>query len=263
MSTAPNILKQYITEGESNCRELGYTKCGANWYRCYGQGLLQVVTFQGIPERVNDVVYSREPTVLFDVYSLFDKLLWIRFPLMGKRRDLIPRFLPSAILQNAERKAFLGTAYEAECMNTCGFALLNRISTHAHLAEMLEKFTAFDFGSVPNCKKVVPYLLSCEFQKSIDCINAIEKQNMSAYQQERMRNPNADNEQQLQKILSRLQPFFALRDGLLARDLAGITVILQNNYQVNAEYLLNMGVPIPDDITFPADWNEGMLLLNP
>jgi len=242
-----NVKKQYIAEGERHCRELGYTKCGANWYRCYGQGLLQTVTFQGVPERVNDTAFTREAAVLFEVYSLFNELLWIPFPIMGKRRDLFPHILPSAFLLNMPCKDFLGTAYEAECMNTHGFSFLNQINTHAQLAAMLEKLGA------SNSEKAVPYLLAGELQKSIDCINEIERQNMNAYHQERLRKTDAENEQELQKILSKLQPLLALREGVYKRNSAEIIRILSDNYQTNVEHLLNMGIPIPDSATFSAD----------
>lgn len=235
-----------IRTGEQCCLEQGYVQCGANWYRCYGQGLLHVVTFRGPPERKS----SRKQTTSLEIYSLYDWIMWVDLPIMGARRDVIPGISPSVLVCESVMSPEEDVAHNAEVMIDHGFSFLNKIDTHAKLADFCEYLD----GKTPgggrknDNKKIIPYLLSGQSEKATAVIDAIEQQNRQAHETNcRMMLKSYDPEIQLNKMFARLRPYLSLRDSILARDASCAVEILQINYQKNVDYLSAMGICVPDN----------------
>ena len=232
--------KSAVSVGKKMCKDLGFVEVGANLYRCYGQGLLQVVSFRGFPERVDTIKFNRECSVCFDVYSLYADIFWIKIP-MRPRRDLVPSISPSILSGEAYSHQFLGTEHEAKCMIEYGIPFLNRITTHADFAQMIEQLD----GSLGG-KKIVPYILSGQRQNAVDVINAIEIQNWEAYESNCL-NKNYDKEEQRRKLERKLEPLIQLRSAVLSGDSKTVNECLQANYQRNVWHLQDMGVSVGED----------------
>lgn len=243
MSQKNTLAKEWIKKGESVCRTQNYQKAGKNWYRIYGEDLLQVVTFRGIPERVDDVVYNREPSVALIVFSLFESIPWVSVPIMGTKREIIPNILPSVLLSGQSPNRFLGTAFEAEQMVKLGLPFLDKIETHIHLAALLESYDRIG-GAVQmnDPHKLIPYLLSGQIQKVYSVIDSIEKQNQQAHQDNCRRMPGYDEEMMHLKMIQQLSPLLSIRENLQAANIHAIVAQLRDNYNRNIDFLYHMGL---------------------
>ena len=252
--TTPN-RKSKIQIGERYCREHGYVKHGANWYRCYGQGLLQVVTFNGLPERISDSSFLREPSVALSIRSLYDWIKWINIPIMGAKRALIPGIVPKLFMHEQELLSVSTSASDAELMVDYGFPLLDQIDTHTKLADLLEYLDKRNSHAViandPN--NVIPYLLSGKHGKVLETIDAIEQQNLHAYAINCSTIANYDSEAQKEKMNNSLYPYISLRESIAFPDVANILAMLQSNYQANVDYLSGIGIPIPANCASHAE----------
>lgn len=233
--------KSAVSMGKKMCKDLGFVEVGANLYRCYGQSLLQVVSFRGFPERVDTIKFNREYSVCFDVYSLYADIFWIKIPLCP-RRDLVPSISPRTLSGEAYSCQFLGTEHEAKYMIEYGIPFLNRITTHADLAQMIEQLDS-SLGE----KKIVPYILAGQRQNAVDVINAIEKQNWETYESNCLNMKNYDKEEQRRKLEKKLEPLIRLRSAALSGDTKTVNEYLQANYRRNVRQLQEMGVSVGED----------------
>ena len=243
MSQKDTLAKEWIKKGESVCRAQNYQKAGKNWCRIFGEDLLQVLTFQGIPERVDDVVYNREPSVALIVFSLFESIPWVSVPIMGTKREIIPNILPSVLLSGQSPNRFRGTAFEAEQMVKLGLPFLDKTETHLHLAELLESYDMIGGAARMNDPhKLIPYLLSGQIPKVYSVIDAIEEQNQKAHLENCERVPGYDPETMRQKMVQQLSPLLSIRENLHAANIHAIVAQLRDNYSRNIDFLYHMGL---------------------
>ena len=235
-----------VSIGKKMCKDLGFVEVGANLYRCYGEGLLQVVTFRGFPERVDTVEFHREHTVRFDVYSIYEEIFWMPV-LLRPRRDLVPGISPRILCSEADHHKFLGTEHEAGLMIEYGIPFLNQIVTHEDWVQAKERLDMIMYKKVflLDGQKIVPYLLSGREKMALDVIDAIEKQNWDCYESNCLNMQNYDKEGQHQKLEEKLKPLIQLRSAVLSQDTKQINEYLQANYRKNVQYLQEVGVPVP------------------
>ncbi|MBQ8814297.1 MAG: hypothetical protein IJZ85_07375 [Lachnospiraceae bacterium] len=244
-----NVRKRSaVSVGKKMCKDLGFVEVGANLYRCYGQGLLQVVTFRGFPERVNTIEFNREAAVKFGVYSLYQDIFWVMLPLRP-RRDLVPSISPSILNSEACFHQFLGTEYEAGCMIEYGIPFLNRITTHADFAQMIEQLDMIMYKKnfLIDGQKIVPYILSGQRQNAVDVINAIEEQSWDCYESNCLNMKDYDKEGHRRKLEKKLEPLLQLRSAALSGDAKIVNEYLQTNYRRNVQHLQDMGVSVGED----------------
>ena len=228
---------------EKECQKCGFTKSGANLYRVWGDGILQVITARGFPERVNNVAYMREPSVCFSVYSLYSQIPWNPVK-MRSRRDLIPELLPALIDPNGTDNEFRGT--EMECESTMKYVLpfLDGLQTHQQLAELYDQIDNSQKGEHAgrNASRISTYLLSGNLVKPIAIINAIEKQNWHAYESNVASVQAYDPVIHKKEIEDRLAPLLALRNAIVKQDSAAVWFYLSNAFVDNKKHLEDMGV---------------------
>lgn len=247
MSASMNSARAYMRAAEQNCRKRGFVKCGANWYRLHGQGLLQVVTFNGIPERTTDASFSYKPTVAFVVYSMYDHIPWINFPVSRARRDVIPNIMAGVFASKAADASFLGPDSEAVYMNELVFPFLDEMITHNQLADLLEAADRWKGGRVRmnDRNKLIPYLLSGKLPEVVGTINAIEVQNQQAYLLNCKTVKSYDPIAQKQKMKAELAPLISLRENILSQNEQGIIDLLLSDYHKNICRLEEMAIPVP------------------
>lgn len=249
--TTPNRKSKDIRIGERYCRERGFVKCGANWYRCYGNGLLQVVTFNGLAERTSNSSYLREPSVALGIRSLYGRIGWIDIPIMGTRRDIIPEIVPILLIPEQELLSIGTSANSVELMFDYGFPLLDKIDTHKKLVDLLEHLDMRESHTirVNDSNKVIPYLLSGQFEKALACIDAIEQQNLQAYAVNCNTMANYDSKMQRKKMYDQIDPYLFIRKCFDSHNLTDLVEILQSNYQSNVDRLSEMGIPFSASCT--------------
>ena len=234
----------------SKCKEQGFVKDGANYYRLFGEGLIQVVTLNGFPERTSLDNYSREPAVCFAVYSAFSDIYWNPC-YMKPRRALVPNIFPGLVAPGGNAKDFLGTALEAVRMRQYVLPFLNELTTHE---KMVDLYNTVDSSSdkcsrIIDCNRIVPYVLAGEIESALDMISRIETQNWEAFHDNCLTAKRYDAVKQQSRIEQNLAPLQALRKTILEQDAPGIWDILQRNYHANISVLQSMGVPHPQDFS--------------
>ena len=236
--TTPSRKSKEIRVAEQHCQEQGYVQCGANWYRCYGQGLLQVVTFDGLPDRI-----TGKHSVALGIYSLYSQIMWVNFTYRRTRRDLVLNITSDMLINGQDDSCSI------ELMLEHGLPLLDKIDTHAKLAEFLESMdTRNGFSVIVNdSNKVVPYLLSGQITKVLATINAIEQQNLHAHAVNCSTLEKNDPELHRKKLNDRLYPLIKLRECIVSQDLTNVFKLLQSNYHTNVDYLLGIGISVPSN----------------
>lgn len=230
---------------EQQFQKDGFIKCGANLYRVHGEGLLQIVTLRGFPERVNNAEFNREAAPNFDVQSLYSSIFWNPIK-MTPRRDLVPNITPGLMEPNGKTTKFRGTIAEAEAMEKYVLPYLNRMTDHTKMAELFDLIdaSAKNGGLALDSNRIVPYLLIGEKDKALKIISAIEQQNWQAFDVNRRMMAEYDVEKHREKINTSLAPLISLREAVLNKDVLSISEILQKNYTRNIDKLRELGIPI-------------------
>ena len=255
MATSRTTSKKYLQPAQRECQLRGFVKIGANWYRQHGEALLQVITFNGLPQRITDINYKNQPSVSFIVYSLYEQIPWINVPIMQARRDVIPNISASVFFHQSTDVPFLGPEYETQYMINSVFPFLDELNTQEQFAAFLENIDRWEYGKIRlnDRKKIVPYLLSGKWQQALDVIDAIENQNKQAYQRNCKTAIGSGSAFQEQKISQSLEQLISLRDNIVARNSSAIIALLRSNYHNNIQRLQAMGVPGMDQL--PGDCN--------
>lgn len=237
--------KPAIRTYEQHFQERGFIKCGANLYRIYGEGLLQIVTIRGFPERVNNTTFNREMAPSFDVQSLYSSIFWNPVKMMP-RRDLIPNISPGLMDPNEKTTKFRGTIAEAEAMEEYVIPYLNGMTKHTQMVELFDLIdaTVKNGGSVLDSKRIVPYLLAGDKDKALKIISAIELQNWEAFDSNCRILDGYDVEKHRVKINTNLAPLITLREAILKQDILSVFRVLQNNYSRNLDKLQEMGISV-------------------
>lgn len=256
MTASKNSSNNPIRAAQRECQLRGFVKCGTNWYRHHGQGLLQVVTLNGLPQRTTDIHYQNKPTASFIVYSMYEHIPWINVPIMRARRDLIPNVSAGVFAHQSAGAPFLGAEFEAKNVIDLVLPFLDELNSHAQLAGFLEDVDRWEYGKIRlnDRNKIVPYLLSGKWQDALSVIDAIEKQNQQAYQQNCKTVKGYDPISQKQRIDENLEPLVSLRNNILSHNAQGIIDLLLANFQKNKRRLEDMDIPIPDHLPFVCDF---------
>ena len=228
------------------CRSNGFTKKRNCFYRCTGDGLLQVIKIPANSIRSKSIL--REDTVYVGIFSLFSEINWIHSEAI---RLLVQADLPiTASMENMfsdTREFGFGHGKNYVSILEKGIAGLSEIQTHAQMACFLEEKDRRELSSLRwnDSSKIVPYLLSGHPESAIRCIDAIEQQNWAAYSAN-LKIPSYDQEKQKKRIEESLNPLITLREQIRRRDGDGIRKYLREQYSSNADKLRGMGIPAPE-----------------
>ena len=256
MATSKSTSNNHIQAAQRECKLRRFVKCGANWYRLHGQNLLQVVTFNGLPQRTTDVSYQNRPTVSFVVFSLYEQIPWINVPVMRAKRDIIPNISASVFAHQSAGAPFLGPECEAKYMIDTVFPFLDELNSHMQLADLLEHLDCWEYGKIRlnDRKKIIPYLLSGKWQQVLRTIDAIEDQNRRAYQENCKTVTGYDPLFQEKKINKHLEQLIMLRDNIAEHNEPAIVDLLSSNYKNNIQRLKEMGVTGPESFSPDYDY---------
>lgn len=219
--------------------QYGFYGARASLYRCYGQGLLQIITLSN-PSKSMYEAY-------FGVFSLYSKLNWISSITLRSvlQYDLHVshnvRQIPGCeelYIQDLQK----GIPIMLEKINP----FFDALNTHIHLAEMLERFDENMYSAVRqnDSNKIVPYILSGQSDKAVNCITAIEQQNWRAYAENKENVVGYEQVHNEQTVTRKLSPLVSLRDALTKQDRDAVLQYLHTNYENNANQLRKLGVPI-------------------
>lgn len=241
---SPHVNKR---AAERNCQARRFVKCGANWYRLHGQGLLQVVTFNGLPDRTTDANATNKSTVAFIVYSMYDRIPWINIPITRARRDVVPNITASVFANKTGDVPFSGAGPDVVYMHELVLPFLDEMTTHVQLSDLLERVDCWKDGCIRinDRNKIIPYLLSGKLPETLDTINAIEEQNHQAYLQNCKTVKGYDPVFQKQKMDEKLARLVSLRNDIRTKNTQGIKDLLLSDYQKNIHRLEKMLIPIP------------------
>lgn len=224
------------------CKKHGFTKVRSSLYRCFGDGLLQVIMIPNSRSCLPNLYSAHE--VYVGVFSLYSKLNWISS--VAVRRI----FQYDLHLTLCARDVFVSDS--ADCWQSndlldilkCTIAGLSQICTHTHLAGFLEEIDRRINSGIRwnDGLKIAPYVLSEQCEKGLLCISAIEKQMWDAFAHNK-KHPGYDEERHKQSIEADLAPLVQLRNSIDSRDRNGVTRYLQANYEVNLGMLRKLDVP--------------------
>lgn len=243
------MVRQKIRTCEKLCKQCGFTKIGANYYRICGDGLLQVLSLNGFPERVSSNSFRREPSVCFEVFSLYGFIPWNTKPLWPQC-GLIPTVFPGAIDPRKDPCSFEGTAFEVSSILLHILPFLNKTLSHLDLVKMYEMIdscskTRYQFAK---SSRIVPYILTHQNQQALDIILRIEKQKWDAFEVNRASSETYDAEKHFTRITNSLAPLLKLRTAIYTQDVKGLWEILQFNYNINMKHLSDLGLVIPQSV---------------
>ena len=237
MKKATFELKQSI----EICKNNGFVAVRNNLYRCYGDGLLQVISYH----KNRSVLTPRESDyeVVLGVFSLYSELNWITSRLLAKvvQFDLPVTYEAAPLLAAAGN---LPQSQDIAHMTDAVIPYLNSLITPTQLVCMLEQDDMLHGGQIikNDEAKIVPYILSGQCNKAVECISAIEHQNWDAYSSNCRSTPNYDKEGQKRIIEERLASLIALRNALHSNDHAAVSAYLSANFQNNSKRLKSLGV---------------------
>lgn len=224
----------------------GFIRHGSNYYRCVGEGILQVLSTPGNKRQLIDM--KDGDGFYYGIFSLYSELSWVS-----------PHYL-RRILGYALHLSSLD-AKRASCEETDYLTLLERslsnlsnYYTNSRLAQWKEDLDIQSIGQVRmnDSLKIAPYILSGQFARAEECITAIEQQNWLAYEENKML-PGYDSHKHKRKIDDRLAPMLHLRNALRNHDKEAIIMYLQGNYRVNVTKLQKMDVPVADSCRVSSD----------
>lgn len=225
-------------------KKQGFIRKRCNLYRCYGQGLLQVIQYND--NTINSIESVRDSEVLFGIFSLYSKLPWISSQVLSRvlSYDLPVTFEPESFLISKGEPLIYYS--KVQLMQEVGIPYLNEILSHAQLKDILEKHDLICTGKITqnDAMKIAPYILSANWEKAIECITAIEEQNWNAHHQNSQYVLGYDQELQSKKIETRLSPMIALRDAIISGDYCAVERYLYSNYRENIIRLQELGIPV-------------------
>lgn len=236
--TPPLSRKRYY----DMCKKHGFVRAGNNLYRCYGDGLLQVISCPGKCRLISKSIGYNE--VHIGVFSLYSKLNWITSGLLSKVLlfELPTPFEAARMLASFEKWTESDATEEIVLDRIIPY--LDKLVTHTQLADMLEQYDVVWSSKIikNDAAKIVPYILSGQNEKAIESISAIEEQNWTAYLENCQNIPSYDKEMHRHRIVTRLDPLITLRNALFSKDDAAIAKYLQENYRYNSVRLRTLGV---------------------
>ena len=228
----------------SFCKKQGFIRKRRNLYRCYGQGLLQVIQYHDNKKDSTESV--RDSDVLFGIFSLYSKLPWISSQVLSRVLSYdLPVILEPKLFLIPEGEPLIYCS-QALLMQEVGIPYLNEVLSHTQLKDILEKHDLICTGKVTqnDTMKIAPYILSANWKKAIECITAIEEQNWNAYHENSQSVLGYDQEMQRKRIETQLFSIISLRDAIISGDHCAVKRYLYSNYRENTIRLQELGIPV-------------------
>lgn len=229
----------------------GFRQARTNLYRCYGDGLLQVISIPTSRAKSIDPYPDRE--IYIGLFSLYSDLFWLPSSAVKVLQyDLHLSINAKELLY----KCSLHRTSDVEILDVLEKILLLflKLDTHDRFVSFFEEMECKNQFSMREKRGlwISPYIISGRKKQAIDCIDAIEKQNWDAYHHNSI-NPHYDREKKRRSIEERLFPLIALRDAIVANDQDIITSYLQKKYLENTQKLQEMGIPLNSSCCVPKD----------
>ena len=219
--------------------QYGFTGVRSNLYRCYGQGLLQVITLSK-PDKSS---YE----ICFGVFSLYSRINWISsYPLRSiLQYDLHTTFDIKQIPGCEERYIHNPQRDIPILLENC-VPFFDTLTTHIQLVEMYERMDTNMYSDirVNDSQKIVPYILAGQYNKAINCITAIEQQNWKAFAQNSRNISGYGNAEKARSIANRLLPYIILREALTKKERDAVYQYLHSNHTKNVTQLNKLGIPL-------------------
>lgn len=236
------------------CKSYGFKKLKANYFRCVGDGILQVISTQNREYMSpNSPYYSstnrKSNTVSLGFISMYSVIPEYFFCEYG-----CARFCPANLYgRNCAGCEFMGIQEHYSAMLDKGFDLLNSMKTQKDLLDNAEILSKADSGHILyyQTEYCAPFLICGKPDEAFQLIAGRYTQNTTTFHLNFDSLISAGNYdeyfQRMNELQSELAPFADLFYAILTKNNKKIEGFLRKNYQQNMQYAEKYQIPFSDD----------------